>query len=137
MASAPCRCSASRKAAAMRSRASSQPIRSNWPEPLGPVAAQRVGQALGMVEPLSVAGDLRADHACRVGDALATAHLAQTAVRQLLDLERADRRAVVRAYGRVELAHRPCFRAGDAAVMMMWWHRLRRNLRGLARFRAQ
>ena len=104
---------------------------------LGAGPAHRVGQALGMVEPLVVAGDLGADHARRVGHALAPAHLAQTAVRQLLDLERADRRAVVRAYGRVELAHRPCFRAGDAAVMMMWWHRLRRNLRGLARFRAQ
>ena len=53
-----------------------------------------------------VAGDLGADHAGGEGVALRAAHLAEPAVGQPLDLERADRGAVVGADGGVE-AHRP------------------------------
>ena len=62
---------------------------------------ERLGQAVGMVHPLGVAGDLGADHAVRIGVALEPVHAADPRRREPLDGERAGARAVVRA-GRVE-----------------------------------
>jgi hypothetical protein len=90
------------------------------PRALGARAHQRVREPVGVVEALAVAGDLGADHARRVGDALAAPDLAEAAVGQPLDLQRADRRAVVGADGGAELAHRP----------MMGSRVRRRNLAG-------
>ena len=69
-------------------------------------ALQREAQPLGVMVALLVARDLGADHAGGERVALRAPHLAEPAVGQPLDLERADRGAVVRADGRVE-AHRP------------------------------
>ena len=66
--------------------------------------AQRLRQPVGMVEALGVARDLGADHAGRVRVALRALDLAQAPAVQLLDLERAHRRAVVRTDGRQQLA---------------------------------
>ena len=60
-------------------------------------AAQRPGEALGMVHPLRVARDLGADHTGRVGVVPAAAYLADAAFVQHLDLQSAGRGAIVRA----------------------------------------
>ncbi len=67
----------------------------------GAAPAERLAQPVRMVEPLGVAGDLGADHAGRVGIAIGAAHLAEPAIRQAFDLERADARAIMRAHRRL------------------------------------
>ena len=78
-------------------------------------ALQGEAQPVGMVVALLVAGDLGADHARGERVALRAPDLAEPAVGQPLDLERAHRRAVVRADGGVE-GHRPLRLAGKAGT---------------------
>ena len=52
-----------------------------------------------MMNTLGVAGDFFADHACRVGIVLGAAHPADGFAVDDLDIERAGRRAIVRADG--------------------------------------
>src|SRR5262249_46294313 len=66
-------------------------------------AAQRIEEPLGMVDALGIARDLGADDAGRVGLLLRTAHAANTAAVEHLDIERAGRRAVVRTGGMADL----------------------------------
>ena len=65
-------------------------------------AAERKGQAVRMMEALMVAGHLGADHPGREGVARRAPDLAEPTVRQLLHLQRANRRAVMGADRRVE-----------------------------------
>ena len=64
---------------------------------LGALAAQRSQQAILVVQPLGVAGDLGADHARGVVVVSRTANPADPAVGEKLDFERAGGWAVVRA----------------------------------------
>ncbi len=66
---------------------------------LRPDAAQRVRQAIGMIDALGVARDLGADHARGVGIVGRAADAADRVPVEDLDLERTGRRAIVRAGG--------------------------------------
>ena len=68
--------SAASMASAVRSSASSQEMRSNWPEPFGPLRRSGCMQPVGMVDALGVARDLGADDAGRVAVVLGAAHAA-------------------------------------------------------------
>src|SRR5690606_7202560 len=80
------------------------------PCPLWTDTAHGVQQTIGVMDTLGVASDLFADHASRIGIILGTAHAADCAVRQDVDIEGTDRRTVVRADGadgakRAEVVH--------------------------------
>ncbi len=62
-------------------------------------ASQRLHQALGMIEPLRIAGDLGADDAGRIRMVASTAHPADPAVFGQINLKCAGGRTVVRAGG--------------------------------------
>jgi hypothetical protein len=62
-------------------------------------------QAVGMMDPLSITRDLRADHAVSVGVVLGAVDASDTVVTQEFDIERACRRAIVRARGVADLFH--------------------------------
>ena len=63
-------------ASAVRSSASSQEMRSNWPEPFGPLRRSGCMQPVGMMHALGIAGDLGADDAGRVAVVLGAVHAA-------------------------------------------------------------
>ena len=67
-----------------------------------PLAAQRMQQAVLVVLALGVARDLGADDAGGVVVVLGAAHAADGALVEELDLERAGRRAIVRAGGKAD-----------------------------------
>ena len=62
---------------------------------LGPLAPQRMHQAVGMMHPLGVAGDLPANDAGRVAVVASPVHAADLAVGQQLHVEGAGRRAIM------------------------------------------
>ena len=64
---------------------------------LRPDTEHRIGQPVRMMDALGIARDLGADHACRVGLQLGTADPADRGTIDHLDIERAGRRAIVRA----------------------------------------
>ncbi len=73
------------------------------PLPFRPHAAQRMGQAIGVMLALGIAGDLGADHPRGIAVPGRAPDLADARRRQALDLERAGARAVMRADGRDEV----------------------------------
>ena len=68
---------------------------------LGPDPHERFRQPVGVVDPLAVAGDFRAYHPRGVGLVRRAADASDPRSRNDLDVERANRRAVVRADGRL------------------------------------
>ena len=66
---------------------------------LRPDAAMRIDQPVRMMDAFGVAADLGADHARRIGLQLGTAHPADRGIVDHFDIERAGRRAIVRAGG--------------------------------------
>ncbi len=80
----------------MRSSASSQPMRRNWPLPFGPVRSSGWVSRSGWCDALGVARDLRADHPGGVR-VVRAAHRADADAVDHLHVQRAGGRAVMRA----------------------------------------
>ena len=74
-----------------------------FPAAFGAGAPQRLFEPIGMMDALGVAGDLGADHACRIKIVFRTAHAADRAAVEHFHFKRAGGRAIVRARGGADL----------------------------------